>query len=196
MIKKKIGIDLDNTIINYNKAFIKFLKKKKIFIKDIKKDKIKKISNNNSKIINWTQTQEEIYGNYIKYAKLFSYYKSFEKFALKNNFKLFIISHKTKYSEYSNKYNLHNKSRVWLKKNIKIENYKIFFHKNLDSKIKRISNLKLDYYIDDLDKIFKKKKLSTKIKKIYFSTKKIKNTINIDNWKKIILFIKKNENIE
>ena len=26
---KKIGIDLDNTIINYNNAFTKFLKKKK-----------------------------------------------------------------------------------------------------------------------------------------------------------------------
>ena len=40
MIKKKIGIDLDNTIINYNNAFTKFLKKKKINLKEINKIKI------------------------------------------------------------------------------------------------------------------------------------------------------------
>jgi hypothetical protein len=103
---KKIGIDLDNTIINYNNAFTKFLKKKKIYLKEINRDKIKKISNENPKIINWTYAQEEIYGKYIKYAKLFSYYKNFEKFAIKNKFKLYIISHKTHLSEYSKKYYL------------------------------------------------------------------------------------------
>jgi hypothetical protein len=196
MIKKRIGIDLDNTIINYNNSFIQYLKEKKIYLKRIDKDKIKKISNDNPKIINWTHVQEKIYGKYIKYAKPFSYYKKFEKFALKNNFKLFIISHKTKYSEYSKRFNLHEKSKEWLKKNIKIDNYKIFFHNNINDKIKRISSLKLDYYIDDLDKIFKKKNYPKKTKKIFFSNKKLDNTFNLKNWKEILTFIKKNENIK
>ena len=84
MKKLKIGIDLDNTIINYQNSFNKFLNSKNILVKKINKKKIKLISNNNSKIKNWTQAQEEIYGEYIVFAKPFKYYKKFEKFALKH----------------------------------------------------------------------------------------------------------------
>ena len=195
MIKKKIGIDLDNTIINYNNAFTKFLKKKKIHLKEINRDKIKKISNENPKIINWTYAQEEIYGKYIKYAKLFSYYKSFEKFAIKNKFKLYIISHKTRLSEYSKKYDLRKVANLWLKKNLKKKKYKIFFLNSITEKLNKIKTINPDFYIDDLEKILINKRLPKKIKKIHFSIKKKSKVLNFDNWKKIKEFIKKNENI-
>jgi len=58
---KKIGIDLDNTIINYENSFRVFLKKNKIKKKRINKIQIKKFNFKNIKIKNWTQAQEEIY---------------------------------------------------------------------------------------------------------------------------------------
>ncbi len=195
MTKKKIGIDLDNTIINYENSFKKFLKKNNIQLKNIDKFKIKKLIKENKKIINWTQVQEEIYGKYIIYAKKFKHYSTFENFALKNKFKLYIISHKTHYSEYSQKYDLIKASNLWLKKNLKKKNYKIYFLNSITKKINKIKKIKPDFYIDDLEKILTNKRLPKKTKKILFSRRKSK-IINFDNWNKIKQFIKKNENIK
>ena len=193
MTQLKIGIDLDNTIINYQNSFNKFLKEKNIYFKLINKKKIKYISNNSSKIKNWTQAQEEIYGKYIVFAKPYKYFKNFEKFAVKNKIKLFIVSHKTKFSQFSKKYNLHSQSNKWLKKNISKEMYKIYYVKTVDQKIKKIKYLNPDYFIDDLIEIFNHKNFPEKIKKIHFSKIKVGNFCTFSNWDKIKKYINQNE---
>ena len=193
MTQLKIGIDLDNTIINYQKSFKKFLKEKNINLKLITKKKIKHVSNNNSKIRNWTQAQEEIYGKYIVFAKPYKYFKNFEKFALKNKIKLYIVSHKTKFSQFSKKYNLHSQSNKWLKNNISKELYKIYYVKTVDQKIKKIKYLNPDYFIDDLVEIFNHKNFPKTVGKIHFSKIKVNNINTFNNWDKIKKFIHKNE---
>ena len=193
---KKIGIDLDNTIINYEIPFKKFLRKNNIKVKKVNKSRLKELINKNQKFKSWTQVQEEIYGKYIVSAKKFKYYKSFENFALKHKFKLFIISHKTKYSQYSKKYNLHKISNLWLQKNIKIKNYKIYFLNSIESKLNKIRKINPDYFIDDLLEILTNKKMPKKIKRIYFSEKNDSVIKNFNNWHKIKKFIKKNENLK
>lgn len=193
MANIKIGIDLDNTIIDYQNSFKKYLKERKIYLKVINKNKIKQICDNNPKIESWTKAQEEIYGKYISSAKPFKYFKKFEKFALSNNIKLYIVSHKTKYSQFSKKYNLHYSSNNWLKKNINKNKYKIFYVDSVVNKIKKIQKIKPNYFIDDLIKIFKCKQFPKKVKKIYFSKKNYGKIKTIDNWKKITEYIIKNE---
>lgn len=193
MTKIKIGIDLDNTIINYNESFKKYLKDHKIYLKKINKEEIKVLSNNHSKIKNWTEVQEEIYGNYIKFAKLFTHFKDFEKFAIKKKIQLFIISHKTKHSQFSKKYNLHKQSNIWLKRNINKKKYKIVYTNTINEKIKKIIQIKPDYFVDDLIKIFKDKNFPKNITKIYFSQNKNKTTLSFDNWKQIKNYIIENE---
>ncbi len=193
MTRLKIGIDLDNTIINYQNSFKKFLKEKNINYKLINKKKIKFISNNNSKIKSWTQAQEEIYGKYIVFAKPFKFFKNFEKFALKNNIKLFIVSHKTKYSQFSKKYNLHSQSNKWLEKNISKDIYKIYYFKTIKQKVKKIAQLNPEYFIDDLIEIFNHKNFPKKVKKIHFSKIKANNICTFSNWNKIKRYIDENE---
>ena len=195
-MKKKIGIDLDNTIINYENSFKRYLKANKIKFNKTDKFKVKELIKKNKKIVSWTKTQEEIYGKYIIYAKKFKFYNLFENFALRNKFKLYIISHKTHYSEYSQKYDLHKVSNLWLKKNLKVKNYNIFFLNSIKAKLNKIKDINPNFYIDDLDKILKSKKLPKKIKKIYFSNKKLPGIANFDNWKEIREYIKKNEIIK
>ena len=196
MTKIKIGIDLDNTIINYENSFKKFLIEKKIFLKKTNKSKIKKFINNHPKIKSWTKAQEEIYGYYIRFANVFKNYKYFETFALRNSCKLYIISHKTKLSQYSKKYNLRNVANNWLKKNIKKKNYRIFYSNTVNEKIKIISKIKPKYYIDDLIEILENKKIPKKINKIFFSNTLSKNTLTFNNWIKIKNYIAKNENFK
>ena len=193
MTQLKIGIDLDNTIINYKNSFKKFLNSKNINFSSVSKKKIKFISNNNSKIKNWTQAQEEIYGKYIAFAKPFKFFKDFEKYALKNNIKLFIVSHKTEYSQFSKKYNLHSQSNKWLRNNISKEMYEIYYVKTINQKIKKINELNPDYFIDDLIEIFFHKNFPKKVKKIHFSEIKTGNFYTLSNWNKIKTFINQNE---
>lgn len=194
MKQLKIGIDLDNTIINYQNSFKKYLTDKKIYLKNINKNRIKIITNRSPNIKNWTQAQEEIYGRYIAFAKPFIYFKKFEHFAFKNKIQLFIISHKTKHSQFSKKYNLHKQSNKWLEKNILKENYKIFYVKTINEKIKKISKVNPDYFIDDLIEIFENKFFPKNVKKIHFSNVKSSKILTFDNWNKIKNFISHNEN--
>lgn len=193
MTRLKIGIDLDNTIINYQNSFKKFLKEKNINHKLINKKKIKFISNNSLKIKSWTQAQEEIYGKYIVFAKPFKFFKDFEKFAFKNNIRLFIVSHKTKYSQFSKKYNLHSQSNKWLENNISKDAYKIYYVKTIKQKVKKIAKLNPDYFIDDLIEIFNHKNFPKRVKKIHFSKIKINNFCTFSNWNKIKRYINQNE---
>ena len=137
MTQIKIGIDLDNTIINYHNSFKKYLRERRILLKNINKEKVKFIANNNSKIKNWTEAQEEIYGKYIVFAKLFKFFEEFEKFALNKNMKLYIVSHKTKYSQFSKKYNLHTQSNKWIKKILLKINIKYFMLIQLMKKLNK-----------------------------------------------------------
>ena len=193
MTQIKIGIDLDNTIINYENSFEKYLQEKKIYFKKINKRKIKLITNNNSKIKNWTEAQEEIYGHYITYAKLYKTFNEFEKFALKNKIKLYIISHKTKYSQFSKKYNLRSESDRWLKENIIKNKYKIFYVNTINEKVRKIAKIKPDYFIDDLIEIFDNKNFPKKVKKILFSKINNNEVVTFGNWDKIKNYINKNE---
>ena len=100
-----IGIDLDNTIINYNNIYKSLLDKKysnsKINYKNILKKKLQSISLNE-----WTNIQGKIYGKYISKAKINNGFINFLNFIKKNkkDIEIVIISHKTKYPIIGKKY--------------------------------------------------------------------------------------------
>jgi len=190
----KIGIDLDNTIINYELAFKKVSVLKKLKIKNINKEKLKNKIIKNFSEGEWTTVQGEIYGKYINFA---TPYKGFKNFLRNNNkfFEFFIISHKSKFPILGKKINLHKKAKYWLKNNkisycdnSLINNKNIFFLNTKKNKIKKIKDLKIDYFIDDLEEILNK--MPRNIGKIKFG--KSKKHLSFDNWIKISEFFKKN----
>lgn len=189
---KKIGIDLDNTIIDYSIP-INFFSKKKLNKKKNSKEKIKNYLARNFGLNAWTEAQEEIYGNLISKAKPFNDCKICLRFLKKENFNIYIVSHKTKKSEFSLKYNLQKKARIWIKKNLKnlIKEKNIFFCDTVEEKIKIINQKKFLYFIDDLPKILLHKSINKKCVKILFSKKKVRKLRSINNWKNILKFLKK-----
>lgn len=188
----KLGIDLDNTIICYDdlihnlakKKFTRINLSKNIKSKKIIKNKIIKVYDNNQ----WTKLQGIIYGEKILEAKVFDNFKEgIQK--LKNEFEIFIISHKTNKPVIGKNINLRSSAKNFLKKNgisfckdELINKDKILFASTQKEKIKIIKNKKIDIFIDDLDIVLQG--LPNQIKKIHFSKKKYKFE-NIYSWKKI-----------
>ena len=189
----RVGIDLDNTIINYSKVFLKICNKYNLKInKENPKVKLKNYIRKNISKEKWTEIQGKVYGKEILTANIFQNFNSFIRFAKRNNIDVTIISHKSKYPILGKKINLHLKALQFLKKKINlklIKNKNIYFETSMKNKIEKIKECECDYFIDDLLEVFKNKKFPKTTEKLLFKDKYI-NTKNFNNWNEIIKFFK------
>ena len=173
-----IGFDFDNTIINYTKSFIELTKKKSLVPPEINKDKISIRNYLRDKNIEneWTILQGEVYGKNIMSAEIHKGVIDAFAYLSGKNFKIKIISHKTKFPYMGEKVNLRISAIEWIKKNI-LEDYSnikldlpdIHFEDSIKKKIEKIKELKCDVYIDDLPEILNL--LPSSIKRILFLPK-------------------------
>ena len=204
----RIGIDFDNTIVNYDSAFKKIAAQYKYISKnwDGNKQQLRNEIIKKDSVETWKKLQGLVYGKYIYLAKL---NEGIEKFLIKSkliNSKIFIVSHKTIYGHYDKRKILLRKAALdwiknrnfFIKKLIKKEN--IYFEESIENKVKRINQLKLNFFIDDLELILKNKKLNKNIKKILFNELKKKNKnsniIQHSKWENIDEYIYGNNNSE
>ena len=172
-----IGIDIDNTIINYQGSFIKCAKKFELIpLKwvgtklDLKATIIRQVDGNKK----WERLQGKVYGEWIENAEINSGVKRFLSRGKLHNFSCVAISHKTLYGHYDEKnINLQKAATNFLIKNniIKV-NAKlltnIYFSETKEEKINLINNCNLDFFIDDLPEILLNKKIAKTTTKILF----------------------------
>ena len=196
----KIGIDFDNTIVNYDSSFHQEAIKRKIFTKSQREQNAKNVLKNRlisrKKEEEWTNIQGIVYGKKMFRAKPYKdSVKFINKYSNKKNFELFIVSHKTLHPIIGEKINLHKISKDWIFKkkifkNKKIEwiNKHVFFLQTKEEKIEKIIELKCDYFIDDLAEILKK--LPKKIKAIHFDPYKKSAKPSLNSWHDLMKIIK------
>ena len=195
----KIGIDFDNTIVNYDKLFGELALSKNLITKSIslKKESVKEYFVRNNREHLWTRLQGEVYGKQIFRAKPYKHFKkSISKFE-GNLFKKYIISHKTKHPILGKRFNLHKAALKWIelndfyndKVNFKIQN--IYFENTIKQKLKKIKTLKCNIFIDDMSIILEN--LPSKINRILFDPNYIeKKTYKykiINSWKDLEKFL-------
>jgi len=190
----KIGIDLDNTIINYDEA-IKVLSKKKFNYVSKNKNSIKKYIVNKYGEIGWMKFQGKLYGEFIKFSDVYNGFKNFIIRTHLNDSEIYIISHKTKFGHFDKKkINLKRVAREFLiekdilckrKNKLSIYYKNIFFKNTIEEKIKKINELNLDVMIDDLPKVIEKLTLSKKMKKILFTNERNKKFDTSFSWLEI-----------
>ena len=115
----KLGLDFDNTLIDYDSIFYDTALKLGFIDKDIKKSKtsVRNFLINKNQEHKFTFLQGEVYGKEIINAeKSEGMFESLLK--LKNKgFHIYIVSHKTKFPIIGAKYDLHEAARKWLEKN-------------------------------------------------------------------------------
>ena len=189
----KIGIDLDNTILNYDISHKVLIKKfLKIKINTSSKNKIKKIIIKKYGIKKWIEYQSILYSEGLKWAYIDNFCKKFIFKNIKFGNEIYIISHKTVKSYYNDKIFLRKETLKKIKgENITgrgmIKSKNIYFFESLEKKVNKIKNLNIDIFIDDLEKVFSNKYFPKNCKKILInlSDTKIKDVVCYKNWKKI-----------
>lgn len=193
-----IGIDFDNTLIDYDQIMQKIATNMNL-VKDTQplskkeiRNKIRTLKDGESK---WRHLQATIYGSQIHYASLPNGVEEFFKNCNTNGLKTYIISHKTKFSKYAdNPVNLRSAALDWMGNNgffdpkrIGLTLQDIFFETTRREKIERIATLKCTHFIDDLQETFLDTRFPKSVKKIlYTSNVSTTSMSEIDvakNWK-------------
>ncbi len=149
--KNKIGIDFDNTILNYDRVFR--ILAKKIYNEDYKNlDK----SNIRLNIIKkygekeWMKIQGKAYGKYIKFARINEGIQNFIKRGIILGYEIYIVSHKTEFGHFDkSKINLREAAINWLR------NHKFFLKNKIGFNKK--NNIFLKKRLITIFKIFLKK---------------------------------------
>lgn len=187
-----IGLDLDNTIVDYRNVYKTLAKKFDVPTSGvINKNIIKNYIITEFGEAQWTKLQGEIYGPLMELASLSV---GFEKFIIntlnKKSTKISIISHRSQTPDSGANYNLHEFAQDWIKKNLSqsiLSKVDIYFLETIERKIDKINTSKVNYFVDDLEKILTHPNLNKEIKKIFFTPEKNQASLNgkivtIHNW--------------
>ena len=189
----KLGLDFDNTLIDYDEVFYEIANEKNLIPKGIKKTKVevRRYLKDQGKEELFTLLQGEVYGSRINLAKQSKGMFETIKMLKKKEIELFIVSHKTLHPYAGPKFNLHEAALKWLTQNnffkpseLDFEKKNIFFELTVENKIKRIESLGITHYIDDLTKILEL--ISPTINRIHYNPKaknsNIDNIFNLRSW--------------
>jgi hypothetical protein len=161
----RIGLDFDNTIAIYDKAFSELGEKAGLLPrgfggnKDQVRAYIRALPDGETK---WTMLQADVYGPGIQRARLAPGLEAFLTACRDRACALVIVSHKTEYAAADpDGVNLHDAARSWILDQglagaaaSPIPLASIFFELTRRAKIERIADLKCDCFIDDLEEVF------------------------------------------
>lgn len=161
-----IGIDLDNTLIDYDGAFaevgsqlgllpLELHAGSKAAVKDF-------LATQTDGETTWMRLQGQVYGRYIALARLYAGVPQFLAAADVADATLFVVSHKTQYGHFDeSRTDLRVAAQEWLARNgvfdgrfgRAIAPSNVFFEATRESKLRRISALGCDVFIDDLSEV-------------------------------------------
>ncbi|MFC1646113.1 hypothetical protein ACFL2Y_02935 [Candidatus Omnitrophota bacterium] len=178
----RIGIDFDNTIIDYREIFIKtvenfgWMKFDKVESKQQIRDLIKALPEGDVK---WMKLQALVYGELISQAPPTKGVIEFIKRCRHDSIPLFIISHKTEYVDLDGcRKNLRKAAFSWLKKHrffdsngLGFDKADVFFEDSRIDKIKRISKVGCTHFIDDLDDVLQDPEFPDGVMRILYDDK-------------------------
>ena len=198
--KPHIGIDFDNTIVDYGYIFVERARSLGYLDSGVQltKDEVKRIvKESNEGEQKWGILQREVYGKGIRNANVMEGFDGFIVECRKQRIPISIVSHKSKYNSFDpQKLNLQQPALDWMRTNRFFDENsfgfnlsQISFSETLEDKIQKINILNCSHFIDDLLKVLLHPLFPKSTRKIHFSTEAISdNKLPIDyagNWRNI-----------
>lgn len=171
-----IGIDFDNTIVDYTDVFYSVAKEKGWIPASVRSDKtsVRNYLREQGQENAWIELQGLIYGPHIFAAKPFPGVRSFLASCQQKGIQVFIISHKTRYPFMGESHDLHSYALQWLERNHFFENEGGIPHKNVfleltkEEKLSRIVQVDCDYFVDDLPEFLTDPQFPSQVKRVLF----------------------------
>jgi hypothetical protein len=193
-----IGLDLDNTIINYGRLFYDVALEKKWIPIECQKDKIGVREYLQAKGENdlWTELQGLIYGPYLTEAVPYSGVDDFLLECCKLKIPVWIVSHKTRFPAIGFQYDLHASALAWLfasglihDETVGVSKDRVIFCETRSEKIASIIRLQLTHFVDDLPEVFTEAGFPKKTKKYLYAPEGVKGLPpyceSISSWKEL-----------
>ena len=155
-----VGIDFDNTIVCYDRAFHRAACEQGLIPLDIPatKEQVRDYLRNIGQEDEWTKLQGYVYGarmdTVVAFAGVVSCLRSFRE----QGIEVYIISHKTLYPFLGIPYNLHEAALNWLDTSgfldeAGLDIHHVFFELTKEEKLARIGAMGCSHFIDDLPEI-------------------------------------------
>lgn len=176
----RIGIDLDNTIVCYDKVFVRTAKAEGLIPHDFQGGKpdvrarIRGLDHGEEK---WQRLQGKVYGGLMAGASLFQGAEGFLSRCLqRTDTNVFIVSHKTEFGHAdASGINLREVARGWMaqhgffdKGGLNLAEDALYFESTRDDKIERIAQLACTHFIDDLEEVLGHPRFPAGVKRILF----------------------------
>lgn len=161
-MRHTLGIDLDNTIIDYSPAFLEIARVEypRINFGGLDKNQFKDGLTKLLGEAEWTSCQSRLYGKYIRWAKPHNGFHDALKKIYKLGWAVKIISHKSHYSISDNSINLRKPALDWITEHVSNlfptefnPEHDVLFADSVTEKIRLIVDTECDAFIDDLQEI-------------------------------------------
>lgn len=172
----RLGLDFDNTLINYDRLFHRVALDKGLISAEIPEQKIAVRDSMRERGMeeDWTRLQGEVYGSRILEAEPYLGMLATLMQLSDKRLPMYIISHKTRTPYLGEPWDLHAAANGWLQQQGFLDaeglawtEDQIFFEITKHEKISRIVDLGCTHYIDDLPEILAM--LPSHVEKILFA---------------------------
>ena len=181
--RRRIGIDLDNTLINYDDVFCAFAKERGLLDSSAAPGKAairEALRAMPEGEITWQRLQGAVYGKGVRHAMLFEGADGFLRRARERNCEIFVVSHKTEFGHFDpDRVNLRDAALDWMKgqgffrdNGYGIPRENILFTATRSDKIAVIGELDVDTFIDDLPEVLDDKGFPLNVTGILFTADK------------------------
>jgi hypothetical protein len=159
-MSKRFGFDLDNTLIDYSAAVEEYCRIKTLTPCTNIGMLREQLRKNNLSDYDWQLAQGWLYTEGLQFAQAGLGSVELCGYLIQEGYKLYIVSHKTSHTpDFCGTIALHGLANNWIKKSV-IANYfkekeQIYYEPTRELKVKKIRELALSYFVDDLEEVFK-----------------------------------------
>lgn len=154
---RTIGLDFDNTIVSYEKVYLRLVEKHgaEIVPGQSAKNILRDYFHRKGEADIFTRIQGEVYGPGLAGAEAYPGFSSCLEQLTADGWKVVVVSHRTKYPLAGPTHDLHQAARQfletsgWLGQKIR----KAYFEGTKEAKLMRIARCECNFFVDDLPEI-------------------------------------------
>ena len=153
---RRIGVDLDNTLVRYDRLFGRAAQDRGLLPPGEASSKlqVRDLLRQTGREEAWTELQGYVYGSGMGEADLFPGASEFLAEARRRGFEVYVVSHRTLRPALGPDYDLHAAARRWLAARLPVvDSSHVFLETSREEKIRRIRSLACAAFVDDLPEV-------------------------------------------